>query len=342
MILDAQLPMLRAVCLLSLTACVAAGCTQELPDTLCLSDSDCPVGLTCGVTGTGDRICLSEAADTGADADTSDTGADADTGDTGADADTGDTTGPEICINEQDDDNDGLVDCEDPDCFDRPACACGNGQIDEDEDCDRDAFDGDSCETLGFGGGELLCTENCELDVSDCAAPLPRLLQYDDWTDGERLNSETNLAGNDVALVCYETPSDDIEYLLIGVAFGLPSSGVVGGRSRTLELWVWEFEGNSLPTEFLYRRTFDFETSERELMVVTTTEDRVRVSGVFCLGMVHLGDSGPTLATDESGIARPEVQGLLRTSDGSNAFEPQPEVATGDWVLRASIAPVIR
>ena len=116
------------------------------------------------------------------------------------------TEDQEICDNGLDDDTDGLVDCEDPDCIASPACGgsatcgngivepgeecddgntadgdgcdarcrfegtpgCGNGRVDSGEECDTDDFLGATCESLGFAGGRLLCAMDCTYDTSEC------------------------------------------------------------------------------------------------------------------------------------------------------------------------------
>lgn len=46
---------------------------------------------------------------------------------------------------------------------------CGNGVVEEAEDCDGDDFGDSSCLTLGFRGGKLGCTPRCGFDVSKCS-----------------------------------------------------------------------------------------------------------------------------------------------------------------------------
>lgn len=48
---------------------------------------------------------------------------------------------------------------------------CGNGEIDRNEQCDQNNLDGQSCESLGFDGGDLSCGANCQLDTSACIEP---------------------------------------------------------------------------------------------------------------------------------------------------------------------------
>lgn len=46
---------------------------------------------------------------------------------------------------------------------------CGNGEIDDDEDCDGAALGGASCKDLGMGGGTLVCGATCKYDTSGCS-----------------------------------------------------------------------------------------------------------------------------------------------------------------------------
>ncbi|MCZ6570417.1 MAG: DUF1566 domain-containing protein [Deltaproteobacteria bacterium] len=57
-----------------------------------------------------------------------------------------------------------------PDC----SCAvipstCGNDIIDGNDDCDGLDLGGESCQSLGFGGGLLACSAGCGLDLSGCS-----------------------------------------------------------------------------------------------------------------------------------------------------------------------------
>jgi hypothetical protein len=45
---------------------------------------------------------------------------------------------------------------------------CGNGVLDTGEQCDGDKLNGQSCETLDLGHGELKCTDICKFDPSEC------------------------------------------------------------------------------------------------------------------------------------------------------------------------------
>ena len=46
---------------------------------------------------------------------------------------------------------------------------CGNGVVELGEQCDGDDLDGNSCESLGYVGGELLCDPvMCTYEASMC------------------------------------------------------------------------------------------------------------------------------------------------------------------------------
>ncbi|MFV8749601.1 proprotein convertase P-domain-containing protein [Nannocystaceae bacterium ST9] len=45
---------------------------------------------------------------------------------------------------------------------------CGNGAIEDGEQCDTGDLGGATCQTEGFGGGGLTCTADCVLDTSQC------------------------------------------------------------------------------------------------------------------------------------------------------------------------------
>jgi hypothetical protein len=55
-------------------------------------------------------------------------------------------------------------------CFDdpEPEPDCGNGVLDADEACDGMDLGAESCVTLGFDAGELVCTSACAFDDSGC------------------------------------------------------------------------------------------------------------------------------------------------------------------------------
>ena len=67
----------------------------------------------------------------------------------------------------------GKLACGDNCRFDATDCegigpVCGNGVIEYGESCDSEDLGGQSCESLGYERGELLCGSDCLFDVSDC------------------------------------------------------------------------------------------------------------------------------------------------------------------------------
>ncbi len=45
---------------------------------------------------------------------------------------------------------------------------CGNGAIENDEECDGTNLAGKTCSMFGYVGGELACTDSCKLDFASC------------------------------------------------------------------------------------------------------------------------------------------------------------------------------
>lgn len=54
-----------------------------------------------------------------------------------------------------------------------PGPVCGNDQLEGRERCDGSAHDGETCESLGFGPGTLVCRADCSgFDTSGCTPPI--------------------------------------------------------------------------------------------------------------------------------------------------------------------------
>ncbi|MBU1241007.1 hypothetical protein KKF84_11485, partial [Myxococcota bacterium] len=45
---------------------------------------------------------------------------------------------------------------------------CGDGVIDTGEECDGDALGGATCTGQGYYGGTIGCSDECQLDVTEC------------------------------------------------------------------------------------------------------------------------------------------------------------------------------
>ncbi len=50
----------------------------------------------------------------------------------------------------------------------QPQAGCGDGVVQAPEDCDGSAFDGATCQSLGFDTGTLACTSDCHFSTAAC------------------------------------------------------------------------------------------------------------------------------------------------------------------------------
>ncbi|MBO4349399.1 MAG: trypsin-like serine protease [Proteobacteria bacterium] len=101
----------------------------------------------------------------------------------------------EICNNEADDNDDGLIDCDDPECADFEGCIpqseCGNGIVESGEDCDGEAFDHDktSCHDWisVFKLGDVSCNDDCTINYDHCSTSVPEICdnEIDDNGNGK-------------------------------------------------------------------------------------------------------------------------------------------------------------
>jgi len=56
------------------------------------------------------------------------------------------------------------------DCGESSEAECGNNIIEEDEDCEGSDLDGQTCQTLNYDSGNLLCDADCKYDRTNCAS----------------------------------------------------------------------------------------------------------------------------------------------------------------------------
>ena len=76
------------------------------------------------------------------------------------------------------------------------ACStCGDGQLSPTEDCDGNNFGGQTCTGLGFGGGNLACSNDCKSIITSGCQPAQAcgngVIDGNEQCDGGNLNGNT-------------------------------------------------------------------------------------------------------------------------------------------------------
>ena len=83
-------------------------------------------------------------------------------------------------------------------CQIEPPPNCGNGNIDENEQCDGTNLDNQTCQTQGFDSGVLACSENCkEFDLSECYKCGNGIVE-----PGEECDDGNIIKGDDCSEIC--------------------------------------------------------------------------------------------------------------------------------------------
>ncbi len=137
-----------------------------------------------------------------------------------------------------DGDNLGFFDCWDfgyeggtlacaADCtYDMSACEgtpdpCGNGVLDEGEECDGEDLGGKTCADYSFTGGTLGCSMYCEADVSACEG---FICEDDEYEENDTLETATALAigAYEGLRICNGSDEEEDYY-----AFAIPAAGDV-------------------------------------------------------------------------------------------------------------------
>ena len=68
---------------------------------------------------------------------------------------------------------------------------CGNGEVEDAEDCDGSVNSGVTCESLGFEGGTVACGSDCFFDTSDCSTCSDGVVNGFEVCDGNDVGGET-------------------------------------------------------------------------------------------------------------------------------------------------------
>jgi cysteine-rich repeat protein len=80
----------------------------------------------------------------------------------------------------------------DPTCqYDTTPCLCGNSAVDASEDCDGADFNGKTCMSFGFAGGDLTCNASCEIVATACNQCGNDMIDGAEQCDGPDLGGET-------------------------------------------------------------------------------------------------------------------------------------------------------
>jgi hypothetical protein len=107
----------------------------------------------------------------------------------------------------------GLMACSDDDSTgnNNNADLCGNGVVDNGEDCDGAELGGETCVTQGLDSGDLACTDACTFDLSTCLGCGNGQIEVGEVCDGTNLDGQTctdvgNFTGG--TLACNATCDD--------------------------------------------------------------------------------------------------------------------------------------
>lgn len=86
----------------------------------------------------------------------------------------------------------------DPTChYDTTPCLCGDGMVDGDEECDGANLDGNTCVSLGFTAGTLMCTGACKVVTLGCTKCGNGVVQ-----PGEACDDGNVLSGDGCSATC--------------------------------------------------------------------------------------------------------------------------------------------
>ncbi|MDO8498234.1 MAG: carboxypeptidase regulatory-like domain-containing protein [bacterium] len=159
---------------------------------------------------------------------------------------------------------------------------CGNGIADNGEDCDNGDLQGETCTSLGYSGGDLVCDISCSFDTSSCTVP---------------------------TIDSADTPPEDVTSILPAGYFTIPlTASIISTPSltTTAELTINIPSSGGTSSIVLPQNTVITKSDETNLDPTTLTASSVTTSslsgfsqGVTVDGALQWGISGTSLSFSE-------------------------------------------
>ncbi len=241
--------------------------------------------------------------------------------------------------------------------------SCGNGTISSNEDCEGNDLLGETCISLGYSGGELLCNETCKFDISTCRTTVQTGTTGDDVglgiaTDKNRnvfitgttagnMNGNSSFGGIDSFLIKYDscgnllwtkqfgTSSDDGGY-----GIDVDSNGNVFVSGWTLGDWAGTVGGvDIILTKFdndgnmIWKRQFGSTLSDSGERVIVDNNGNVFVTGAqagsyYDIFLTKFNNNGDLIWSKQWGTSNHDVGMDLKHDKNGNIFVTG--YATGD------------
>lgn len=108
---------------------------------------------------------------------------------------------------------------------------CGDGQLEAPEQCEPDTWSPQSCQSMGYAYGTLLCGAGCKFDVSGCGGVLGELAGF-----GEPCGEDFNDCGADLTCVLFTETDHSNGYCTATCGDGLPCPGQPAGATCAYKL----------------------------------------------------------------------------------------------------------
>jgi hypothetical protein len=205
---------------------------------------------------------------------------------------------------------------------------CGNGAIDPGEQCDGSDFGGETCESLGLGGGVLVCNGFCGIVVSGCVPKETCSDSQDNDQDGFMDCADSDCAAELVCTdSCYQPMLVALPSFVPGDTSGRPSTLTPSCSPSSGREAVFQFTAPSTDTVTIYVSSWsgaDFSVSARAACDDASSE-------IACVNDVDSSSSDPEiLALDvvQGTTYYVIIDGLVPLDGGPYAMEisiPIPE-----------------